>query len=350
MVQLGLSPDFAKAISMIHDRRSFLRAGSLLMCGAVLRPHSLLAQSSAPGVLSFDATELKLIEFVSSYSSVVRMTGASVLGHFRPESGSGLRLLVQVTDFFKLSQAHLRAPATRFNTNGNSMSFVAQGGAHVIENLSEPEFAARLNALSSKENLAFAHDALSYDPIAKQLDDPLGAMTAGELKLINRPTKTPDALQVAMRGTGDARAARVSEGEDFAKWKAQLVRSTVTSKAAYPIAAAFVRGLPAFAALAGSDDVKSALATPLISSAIKPALGMTANQAIGEFDRVRGIFGQSYSDAGVWLYVVLGKQVKKDTRGWIDPALLGEVHWQEAFDTASKIETAFQSPELKSQA
>lgn len=335
---------------MIHDRRSFLRVGSLLLCGSVLRPSLFALGESTPGVLSFDATELKLFEFVSSYSSVVRMTGASVLGHFRPESGSGLRLLVQVTDFFKLSEAHLRAPSKKFSTNGNSMSFVSQGSGHVIENLSEAEFAARLNALGSKENTAFAHDALSYDPIAKQLDDPLGALAAGELKLINRPAKTPEALAMAMRGTADARAAGVREGEDFAKWKAQLVRPTVAAKAAYPIAAAFVRGLPAFAARAGSDDVKSALATPLISSAIKPALGMTANQVIGEFDRVRGIFGQSYPDGAVWLYVVLGKQVKKDTRGWIDAALLGDVYWREAFDSASKIETAFESPELKSQA
>jgi hypothetical protein len=336
---------------MIHDRRSFLRVGSLLLCGSVLRPGSLFALGErTPGVLSFDATELKLIEFVSSYSSVVRMTGASVLGHFRPESASGLRLLVQVTDFFKLSQAHLRAPSKKFSTNGNSMSFVAQGSGHVIENLSAAEFAARLNALGSKENLAFAHDALTYDPIAKQLDDPEGALTAGQLRLINRPAKTPEALAVAMRGTADARSAALPEGEDFAKWKAQLVRSNATAKAAYPIAAAFVRGLPEFASLAGTDDVKSALATPLISSSIKSALGLTTKQAIGEFDRVRGIFGQSYSDPGVWLYVMLGKQVKKDTRGWIDPALLGEVHWREAFDTASKIEAAFESPELKSQA
>jgi hypothetical protein len=259
-------------------------------------------------------------------------------------------MLVQVTDFFKLAEAHLRSPFQRFSTNGNSMSVVAQGSGHVIENLSAVDFARRFAQLSDKENIAFAHDALSYDPIAKQLDDPLGSLAMRELKLINRPAKTPEALAVAMRGTGDARAAGVPEGEDFAKWKAQLVRSSVTAKAAYPIAAAFVRGLPAFAALAGSDDVKSALATTLISSAIKPALGMTAKEAVGEFDRVREIFGQSYSDGGVWLYVLLAKQVKKDTRGWIDPALLEDVHWREAFDTASKIEVAFQSPELKSQA
>jgi hypothetical protein len=335
---------------MISDRRSFLRVGSLLVCGGILRPQSLFALGERTNVLSFDATELKLLDFVSSYSSVVRLTGASVLGHFRPESGSGIHALVQVTDFFKLAEAHLRAPAKSFSTNGNSMSFVAQSSGHVIENLSAVDFARRLAQLGSKDNAVFAHDALSYDPIAKQLDDPLGALSANELRLVNRPTKTPEALAVAMRGTGDARAAGVPEGEDFAKWKAQLVRSTVTTKAAYPIAAAFVRGLPAFAALAGSDDVKSALATPLISSAIKPALGMTAKQAIGEFDRVREIFGQSYSDGGVWLYVVLGKLVKKDTRGWIDAALLEDVHWREAFDSASKIETAFESPELKSQA
>ena len=336
---------------MIHDRRSFLRVGSLLVCGSVLHPQSLFAVGEkTPGVLSFDVTELKLLDFVSSYSSVVRLTGASVLGHFQPESNSGLRVLVQVTDFLRAADALLRMPFKKFYAKENSLSFVAQNAGHVIENLSAEDFARRLSQLGGKDNAVFAHDALSYDPIAKQLDDPLGALNGNEIKLVARPAKTPEALAVAMRGTGDARAAGISEGADFASWKAQLVKSTATAKAAYPIAAAFVRQLPAFAMLAGSDEVKSALGTPLISSVIKPALGMTTQQAIGEFDRVREIFGQSYSDAGVWLYVVLGKQVKKDTRGWIDAALLGDVHWREAFDTASKIEVAFESPELKSQA
>ena len=335
---------------MIHDRRSFLRVGSLLVCGTVLRPYSLFAQAKTAGVLSFDTTELKLLDFVSSYSSVVRLTGASVLGHFRPDSNCGLRVLVQVNDFAKAAEALLRTPFQKFYAKENSISFVAQGSGHVVENLSAVDFARKLRELGGKDNAIFAHDALSYDPIAKQIDDPLGALDGNELKLVSRPTKTPEALGIAMRGTADARAAAVPEGEDFAKWKVQLVKSTATSKAAYPIAASFVRELPAFATLAGSEDVKSALATPLISGVLKPALGMTAKQAIGEFDRVRAIFGQSYSDAGVWLYVVLGKQVKKDTRGWIDAVLLADVHWRAAFDTASKIEAAFQTPELKSQA
>jgi hypothetical protein len=335
---------------MIHDRRSFLRAGSLLVCGALLRPSSIFAQANTTGVLSFDATELKLLDFVASYSSAARLTGASVLAHFKPESNAGLRVLVQVDDFVKASEALLRSPFKKFYANESSLSFSAQNSGYVIENLSAGDFARRLSQLGGKDNAVFAHDALSYDPIAKQLDDPLGALSGNEIRLINRPTKAPEALAVAMRGTGDAKSAGVPESADFTKWKAQLVKSAATTKAANPIAAAFVRELPAFAALAGSDDVKSALSTPLISSVIKPALGMTAKQAIGEFDRVREIFGQSYSDAGIWLYVVLGKQVKKDTRGWIDPTLLEDVDWREAFDTASKIEVAFEDPKLKSQA
>jgi hypothetical protein len=336
---------------MYSNRRSFLRASSLLVCGGLLRPQSLFALGEKTrGVLSFDATELSLLDFVSSYSSVVRLTGASVLGHFQPESSCGLRVLAEVTDYLQLGNALLRAPFKNFYTKANTVSLVAQGSGHVIENLSPGEFASRLAALGAKENVVFAHDALSYDPIAKQLDDPLGSVDAGELRLINPPKKTPEALEVAMRGTGDARAAAVPEGEMFAKWKAQLVKSKAHPKAAYPIAATFVRQLPAFAALAGTEEVKSALATPLISSSVQSALGLNTRSAIGEFDRVRAIFGQSYSDGAVWLYVVLGKQVKKDTRGWIDAALLEDVHWRAAFDTASRIEQAFQSPELKSRA
>jgi hypothetical protein len=335
---------------MIHDRRSFLRAGSLLACGALLRPRTLFAQANTAGVLSFDATELKLLDFVSTYSATVRLTGASVLGHFRPESNCGLHVLVQVTDFVKAADALLRTPFKTFYAKENSVSFVAQNAGHIIENLSAGDFARRLSLLAGKDNAVFAHDALTYDPVAKRVEDPLNALSANELKLLSRTGKTPEALAVAMRGTGDAKAAGISEGSDFASWKAQLVKLTATSKAASPIAASFVRGLPAFAAFAGSDDVKSALNTPLISSVTKPALGMTAKQAIGEFDRVRTIFGQSYSDPGIWLYVLLGKQVKKDTRGWIDQMLLDDVHWRDAFDTATKIGVAFEDPKLKSQA
>src|SRR4051812_45823976 len=118
---------------MIHDRRSFLRVGSLLVCAGVLKPQSLFALGEkTPGVLSFDATELKLLDFVSTYSRVVRITGASVLGHFRRDNNAGLHLLVQMDDFVKAADALLRAPFKGFYAKENSLSFVAQGSGHVI--------------------------------------------------------------------------------------------------------------------------------------------------------------------------------------------------------------------------
>jgi hypothetical protein len=219
----------------------------------------------------------------------------------------------------------------------------------VIENLSPEEFAARLAGLGGKE-VVFAHDAIVYDLAAKALNDPFDALNAGELKLLNRPTKTPVALEVVLRGTAEAHAAGIAEGKDFAQWKTQLVKLTVHSSAAQPIAAAFVKRLPSLAATAGTDQVKTMVATPLISSALKAALGMNGAAAIGEFDRVRAIFGQSYSDGAVWLYVLLGKQMKTDMPAWIAPELSGDAHWREAFTNAVLIQAAFQSPELKSKA
>jgi hypothetical protein len=333
---------------MKTDRRSFLRLGSLVVGATLIRPQALFGLGANKGVLSFDAAEMRLLDFAASYGSSVRVTGVSVLSRLHA-GGRGLHLLVQVNDFVKLAGAILGAPFKNFFADGNTLSIASPGSASVIENLSAEEFAMRLAQLGRADNVAFAHDALMYDPATKAFSDLFGAMDAGELKLINRPTKTPAALEVALRGMGEARAAGMPEGETFARWKTQLLKASVHSSAAQPIAAAFVRGLPAFAALAGSDNVKTAVATPLISSAVESALGLKSRTVIGEFDRVRAIFGESYSDSAVWLYVLLGKQLKIDTRGWVDANLLQDARWREAFDNANRIDQAFDSPELKSQ-
>jgi hypothetical protein len=300
------------------------------------------------GVLSFDAAEMRLLDFAASYGSSVRVTGVSVLNRLHG-TGRGLHLLVQVNDFVKLANVILSAPFKNFFADGNTISIASAGSTSVIENLSAEEFATRLAQLNRSQEIAFAHDALMYDPATKAFSDPFGALDAGELKLINRPTKTAAALEVALRGTAEARATGMAEDQIFSAWKAQLLKASVHSSAAQPIAAVFVKALPALAALGGSDSVKAVVGSPLVSSAIDSALGLKSRTVIGEFDRVRAIFGESYSDGAVWLYVLLGRQLKKDTRGWVDASLLQNARWREAFDNANRIDQAFDSPELKSQ-
>lgn len=335
---------------MYSDRRSFLRIGSLLVCGSILRPQTLfgLGASNTPGVLSFNATEMRLLDFVAGYSSVARVIGVSVLGRMHPDNSCGMHLLVEVRDFVKLAGAFWNAPFPNIFASGNRMSFSSGSRAYVIENLAPEEFAARLGGLSGKD-IAFAHDAIVYDPAAKTLGDPFSALNASELKLMNRPAKTPAALEVVLRGTAEAHAARIEEGQDFAQWKSQLLKLNAHSSAAQPIAAAFVKRLPSLNGLAGTDQVKSMAATPLISSALKAAVGMSGAAAIGEFDRVRAIFGQSYSDGAVWLYVLLGKQMKTGLPAWVTPDLSEDAHWREAIKNAGLIQAAFESPQLKSQ-
>jgi hypothetical protein len=333
---------------MKSDRRSFLRLGSLVVGATLLRPHALFGLSEDKGILSFDAAEMRLLDFAAGYGSSIRVAGVSVLNRLHG-SGRGLHLLVQVNDFVKLAGAILDAPFKNFFADGNTIAFATPGSASVIENLSAKDFATRLAQRGRTDDIAFAHDALLYDPATKTFTDPFGALDAGELKLINRPTKTPAALEVALRGIGEAHATGMKEGETFSQWKTQLLKASAHSSAAQPIATAFVKELPALAALAGSDNVKTAVTSPLISSVVESTLGLKSRTVIGEFDRVRAIFGESYSDGAVWFYVLLGKQLKKDTRGWVDASLLEDARWREAFDNANRIDQAFDSPELKSQ-
>jgi hypothetical protein len=336
---------------MNSDRRSFIRVGSLALgASCLLPPRALfgLGAANTPGVLSFNATEMRMLEFLARYSSVARVIGVSVLGRMYPDHNCGMHLIVEVRDFVKLAGAFGNAPFQNIFASANRMSFSSGGRAYVIENLSPEEFAARLAGLSGKD-IAFGHDAIVYDPAAKTLGDPFSALNAGELKLMNRPTKTPVALEVALRGTAEAHAARIEEGKDFTQWKSQLVKLNAHSSAAQPIAAAFVKRLPSLSALAGTDQAKSMAAAPLISSALKAAFGMSGAAAVGEFDRVRAIFGQSYSDGAVWLYVLLGKQMKTALPAWVTPELSEDAHWREAITNAGLIDEAFESPQLKSQ-
>ena len=136
------------------------------MCGSLIRPQALFGAGTTPGILSFNATEMRLLDFVAGYGSAARVIGASVLGRMQPDSHCGMHVLVEVRDFVRLAGALLNAPFTNIFANGNRISFSSGGRGYVIENLSPEEFAARLAGLGGKD-IAFAHDAIAYDPAAK---------------------------------------------------------------------------------------------------------------------------------------------------------------------------------------
>src|SRR5664279_5348224 len=104
---------------MKSDRRSFLRLGSLVVGATLLRPQALFGLSADKGVLSFDAAEMRLLDFAASYGTSVRVAGISVLNRLHG-SGRGLHLLVEVNDFVKLADAINAAPFNNFFANANT--------------------------------------------------------------------------------------------------------------------------------------------------------------------------------------------------------------------------------------
>ena len=299
---------------MHSDRRAFLRVGSV----SGVRQHP-----SSPG--PFWCRHDPLVFLVQRHGSAsARFRGELRLGRarhrrFRPGPNATrqqLRHACWSWNRTRFCQTRRRSPQRAvhecFCERQQDILSPQVGGATSSRTFRREEFAARLAGLSGKE-IAFGHDALTYDPATKTFADPFGALNAAELKLINHPTKTAAALEVALRGMADGRARREWRKGKISRNGSRSWSSLSTySSAAQPIAAAFVKWLPSLVALAGTEVVKSAVTTPLVSSASKAALGIDGRAAIGEFDRVRAIFGQSYSDGAVWLYVLLGKQMKTD--------------------------------------
>lgn len=163
---------------MKTDRRSFLRFGSLLVCGSLLRPESLFALGQAGGGLDripLSSVDREVLDFTARYSSSVRLIGGSILARLRGNSDAGMRLVVEVSNLEQLTAALAAAPFENILAQGNTLSFVLQGRERVIENLVPELFAARLAQLAGSRKM---HDALSYDPATHQLSDPFGALAA----------------------------------------------------------------------------------------------------------------------------------------------------------------------------
>ncbi len=336
---------------MNPNRRTFLRLGSVLVAGTALLPRSLFALGKAGGLLdrlSLSGTDQAVLDFTARYASSVRLIGGSILGKLRGNPDGGMRVLVEVRNLEALEAALATAPFKNIFARENTLSFTLQGTERAIENLFPELFAARLAELADPQKTVFAHDALVYDPATQQLSDPFGAVEAGEVKLMNRPAKTAAALEVALRGTWEAHAAGLREGDTFGQWRVTLLNTALRSDAAPAVAAAFVRALPAFAAVMAPDDVKTALRSRLVTTALQPALGLDVNGAIAAFDKLRATFGQSYSDAGVWFFVVLKKQLETNAPAWITTELVAEEGVHQAFATARLIEAALKDPRLKS--
>ena len=302
------------------NRRSFLRTGCLAACaGALTAGDSLSAlvatrySRTLPAALPLGAGEAALLGFVSQYSSRVRLVGLGVLLKLRGAETREAHLLVEVSDSAAFDAA-LAGP-TPFGgaySAGNILSFVRDGIEFTVENLPPAAFAQRLTELAALKRIAFAHDALIYDPAAWQLVDPFGAQQSAMLKLVNPTIAGGAALGVAVRGRIESGRLGMKQGSVFANWQTRNLALGANARTAQALVETFLGKLATIAERTTPDAIQALLRSRALSSALLRVLGVKVAEVIAEFDRRRGALSGEFSNAALWLALLLGPEIESE--------------------------------------
>ena len=289
------------------DRRSFLKTSCLVACaGAVEAGHAVAAVVTSrftrvlPSPLPLSAAEEAVLALVSRYGSGVRFVGLGVLLKLRRAETREAHLLVEVSDSAAFD-AVLAGP-TPFGgaySEGNTLSFVHESLEFTVENLPPAAFAQRLTELATLKSIAFAHDALIYDPATRNLTDPFGAEKSPTLKMVNATHAGGAAVGVAMRGRIESGRLGMSQGGVFALWQARNLGLGANAKTAPGLVEVFLSKLATIAEAITPDAIKALLRSRALSSALLRALGIKVADVIAEFDRLRPEISGEFSNAAL---------------------------------------------------
>ena len=298
---------------MSFNRRNFLRLGSLIACGTAFGGPSLLA--AAPRVITGGLPLVNgdeaVLAFVRSYSGNFRIVGASVLGRIRTSGLRALHIIAEVNAPDRIAAVLAGAPFRGIYTEQNTMTFALADVDVTIENLLPEVFAARLVTMAKRSGIAFAHDALSYNPESGVLSDPFNARSS-TLKIVNKTFGGPAALAVALRGQLEARQLGLAQGEDFAGWKARVLRAIARAADARKLAENFLQQLAALADKLPPGGVEALLRSRLIATALKQVFDINAADAISAYKVLRAIAPAGTTDAAIWLAVLIRTEISNN--------------------------------------
>lgn len=302
------------------DRRSFLQTTCLAACvGALSAGQSVAAivvsrfTRTLAEPLPLTAAEEAVIAFVGQYSSQVRLVGLGVLLKLRGAETREAHLLVEISDSSAFDAALVGpTPFDGAYADGNQLFFVRDGIEITVENLRTAAFAQRLRELATLKGIAFAHDALVYDPATREVVDPFGAAKSPFLKMVNTTIAGGAAVGVALRGRADSGRVGLKSGSVFANWQTRNLNLGANAKTAQPLVEAFLGKLATISVTATPEEMKKLLRSRALSSALLRVLGVKVADAIAEFDRLRAEIGGNFSNAALWLALLLGPEIESE--------------------------------------
>jgi hypothetical protein len=302
------------------NRRSFLRSSCFAACAGALTAGDSLAAivasrytRSLAGPLPLAPAEETLLAFVQRYSREVRLVGAGALAKLRGAATREAHLLVEVSDSVAFDAA-LAGP-TPFGgafSGGNTLCFVRDGIEFTVENLLPEAFARRLTELATLKHIAFAQDALIYDPATWKLADPFGAEKSRTLKMVNITIAGGAAVGVAIRGRIESGRLGMKHGSVFANWQTRHLGLGANAGTAQALVETFLGKLATIAERTPPDAIQTLLRSRALSSALLRVLGVNTVEAIAEFDRLRPEISGEFSNAALWLALLLGPEIESE--------------------------------------
>jgi hypothetical protein len=298
---------------MKTSRRVFLRLGGAAALAGLFTPVGIGGTIRVvEGGLPLGTEEQTLLDFIATYGSRVRFVGIGVLEKVRFGSSKHVHVLVEVEELAAFEGALAGFPFSGAYTEGNAFAFQAGGIEFTLENLLPRAFDQRRAGLSVARGIAFAHDALSYDPSTKKLSDPLNAAKGDVLRSVNRTQGGIAALEVILRGFVEAEQLGLRLGADFVRWQNRTLRYAGRTRDLPAMAAAFIRKLAMVADTVSPETIKELLRSRVVSTALASALSIDVEVAIPIFDEKRASSSGEISNGAVWLAALLNVNISAD--------------------------------------
>ncbi len=262
--------------------------------------------------LPINDAEQSLLNFIATYGGSARLAGAGILEKLRYGGAKRLNFFVELDDLAQFEAAVARFPFTGAYARGSTLAFSAGGTEFTLENLPSRTFDERRAKLIRARYIAFAHDALTYDPATRRLSDPFHATKSKTVRSVNRSFGAIDGLKVVLRGYVEAEQLGMRLGADFQRWEARLLKLMARDKDAAAIASIFLNQLATTAEFLPTETIQNFLRSRSVKSALSITLGLDTEVAIAAFDARRAIEPGSVSNAAIWLSILLDAELREE--------------------------------------
>ena len=252
-----------------------------------------------------------VLDFVANYSSRTRLAGPAVFAKLRGRAPRVTRVLARIDDLAAHRQAWAggRVPFAGVYAQDDTMSFEHEGAAFVVENLLPEDFSRRLARWRAGRGIAFGHEAISYDPATKALNDPADAADADALKLAHPARSLAEAFDTVLRGTIDAADLGLVRSDAFETLRTRVLSGAAGRRTSVQVARSLVRQAATLADALPAKKVASLMRSRLVSTSLAKTLGVSGESVAQTFEMKRAAGGGRSSNAAILLATLLGAEI-----------------------------------------